>query len=178
VAVLGSVMSSTYRPRVSEALAGLPIPQEAANAAKDQVGAALAIAERLPGPAGTALHDAAAGGFVDGMSIAFIIGAAALALGAILVAKFLPARAPDYAGPAGAPGEGQVPAAAGPPAEPQDAPVPEPQDSPVPVASGDGDGATVPVASGDGDGATAGDGDGDGASAEPTPPVSPTRAGS
>jgi EmrB/QacA subfamily drug resistance transporter len=158
VAVLGSVMSSTYRPRVSEALAGLPVPEEAANAAKDQVGAALTLAERLPAGAGTALHDAAAGGFVDGMSIAFIIGAAALALGAILVAKFLPARAPDHAGPAGlmAGGDGQAPEAA---PEPQDAPVPEPRDTPAPVSTG-----------GDGDGADAGDGAG------PSAPVSPTRA--
>jgi EmrB/QacA subfamily drug resistance transporter len=139
VAVLGSVMSSTYRPRVSEFIASspVPVPKEAAAAATDQVGAAIGIAARLPGPAGDALRDVASRGFVDGMSIAFMIGAAALALGAVLVALYLPARAHDHEGPAapaGPGGDGQAPAET---PEPQDA---IPQDAPAPVA-GDGDGA-------------------------------------
>ena len=59
VAVLGSVMASTYRPRVSEAIAGFPVPAEAANAITDQVGAAMRAAAEIGGEPGRALADAA-----------------------------------------------------------------------------------------------------------------------
>jgi EmrB/QacA subfamily drug resistance transporter len=95
VAVLGSVMSSTYRPRVSDAISGFPIPTAQAHAITDQVGAAIQAAQTLGGAPGRALADVASKGFADGMSIAFVIGAAALALGALIVALYLPARAPD-----------------------------------------------------------------------------------
>ncbi|HEY7073666.1 MAG TPA: MFS transporter [Acidimicrobiales bacterium] len=95
VAVLGSVMMSTYRPRVTDAIAGLPLPADAASAATDQVGAAIRIGETL-GPRGTGLIDAASNGFTDGMAIAFLIGTVALIVGAIIVALYLPARAHDH----------------------------------------------------------------------------------
>ena len=96
VAVLGSIMSSTYGPRVSDAIAGAPIPASAKTAITDQIGAAMEAAQRLGGASGAALHDVAANGFVDGMSIAFVVGAAALALGALIVGLYLPARAHDH----------------------------------------------------------------------------------
>ena len=99
VAVLGSIMSSTYRPRVSDAIAGAPVPQRVAGAITDQIGAAMDVAQRIGGARGAALRDVAAGGFVDGMSIAFVVGAAALALGALIVALYLPARAHDHEAP-------------------------------------------------------------------------------
>ncbi|MGH3450723.1 MAG: DHA2 family efflux MFS transporter permease subunit [Haloechinothrix sp.] len=101
VAVLGSVFGSIYGPRVRDALAGTGLPADAAEAASDQIGAAASVAERLGGEPGQALFDAASRAFVDGMSIAFMIGAVALALGAVIVAKFLPARAPDALASAG-----------------------------------------------------------------------------
>ena len=51
------------------------------------------------------------------MSTAFLIGAAALALGAVIVALFLPARAQDHEGVAVA-GAGQRPDASAVPADP------------------------------------------------------------
>jgi EmrB/QacA subfamily drug resistance transporter len=166
VAVLGSVMSSTYRPRVSDFIASapVPVPKDVAAAVTDQVGAAFGVAERLPAPIGDQLRDVAGRAFVDGMSVAFIIGAAALALGAVLVALFLPARAHDHDGPVGPAGggDGQEPAAT---SEPQDA---TPQDAAVPATAGHGD------AAGPAESSETGDGDG----AEPAAPVSPTRAGS
>jgi EmrB/QacA subfamily drug resistance transporter len=96
VAVLGSVMSSTYGPRVTDAISGFPLSPEQATAIHDQIGAALRAASEIGGPPGRALADAASRGFADGMSTAFIIGAAALALGAVIVALFLPARARDH----------------------------------------------------------------------------------
>jgi EmrB/QacA subfamily drug resistance transporter len=101
VAVLGSVVSSTYGPQVREAVAGSPLPADAVTAASDQVGAAMEIAQGLPAPFNQVLHDVAANSFVDGMSTALMIGAAALALGAVVVGLFLPARGrPDGHGSA------------------------------------------------------------------------------
>jgi Na+/melibiose symporter-like transporter len=96
VAVLGSVMSSTYRPRVTEAISGFPVPDDAARAITDQVGAAMGIAGEIGGEPGRLLADAASSGFADGMSIAFVIGAVALLVGAVIVARFLPARSHDH----------------------------------------------------------------------------------
>jgi EmrB/QacA subfamily drug resistance transporter len=93
VAVLGSVMSSTYGPRVTDAISGFPLPAEQATAIRDQIGAAMRAASEIGGPPGRALADVASRGFADGMSTAFLIGAAALALGAVIVALLLPARA-------------------------------------------------------------------------------------
>jgi EmrB/QacA subfamily drug resistance transporter len=117
VAVLGSVMSSTYGPRVSDAISGLPLSSEQATAIHDQIGAAIQAAGEIGGAPGRALADVASRGFADGMSTAFIIGAAALALGAVIVALFLPARARDHepatvAAAGDGPGKDNVPVAA------------------------------------------------------------------
>jgi MFS transporter, DHA2 family, multidrug resistance protein len=114
VAVLGSVMSSTYRPRVSDAIAGAPVPDDVRTAITEQVGAAMEVARGLPGEAGRLLSSVAADGFTDGMRAAFLIGAGALLIGAVMVALFLPAKAHDHedlvdaAGPADD-GEGAAP---------------------------------------------------------------------
>jgi EmrB/QacA subfamily drug resistance transporter len=93
VAVLGSVFSSIYGPRVRDALAGAPLPADAVTTASEQIGAAATIADSIGGEPGRGLFDVASRAFIDGMSIAFVLGAAALTLGAIIVARFLPARA-------------------------------------------------------------------------------------
>jgi EmrB/QacA subfamily drug resistance transporter len=108
VAVLGSVMSSTYGPRVSDAISGLPVSSEQATAIHDQIGAALQAAREIGGEPGRMLAEVASRGFADGMSTAFIIGAAALGLGAVIVALFLPARGRDHEPAAVSPaGDGQ-----------------------------------------------------------------------
>ncbi|MFP3900116.1 MAG: MFS transporter [Acidimicrobiia bacterium] len=119
VAVLGSTMSSTYRPRVTDSIDGLPVPTDVAHAITDQVGAAMAVAGEVGGEPGRMLAAAASQGFVDGMGAAFTIGAVALAIGAVMVGVFLPAHAPDHDAPAaGGPGPGEPasgdPAAGGP----------------------------------------------------------------
>jgi hypothetical protein len=92
VAVLGSIVSSTYGPQVRDAV-GTSLPADSVAQASDQVGAAMEIAARLPTGPSQLLHDAAATAFVDGMSTALTVGAAALVLGSIVAALFLPARA-------------------------------------------------------------------------------------
>jgi EmrB/QacA subfamily drug resistance transporter len=134
VAVLGSVMSSTYGSRVSDAISGLPVSAEQATAIHDQIGAAMRAASEIGGEPGRTLADVASRGFTDGMSTAFIIGAAALAFGTAIVTLFLPARARDHDalavagdssahGPAAHRGNGQR---VDTPAEPVDHEVPPP----------------------------------------------------
>jgi DHA2 family integral membrane protein (MFS transporter) len=90
VAVVGSLVSSLYATRVEDATTGLP--PGAAHAAGNSVGAAVAVADRLPGPAGTALHHAAAGAYSDALGIGLLAAATAAFAGMLLVARFLPAR--------------------------------------------------------------------------------------
>jgi EmrB/QacA subfamily drug resistance transporter len=83
VAVLGSLMSSSYRGAMHSAPA----------AAQDSVGAAHAVAAHLPGGAASALQAAADGAFVDAMHIVLYVGAGVLAIGVALTLRFLPPRA-------------------------------------------------------------------------------------
>ena len=160
VAVLGSVMSSTYRPRVSEAISGLPLPDEAAHAITDQIGAAMSIAAQLGGEPGRRLSDAASSGFADGMSIAFMIGAAALLVGAAIVGRFLPARAHDHEDD-GLPADGDAAVPAATPSTTVSAAAPSsasvPADTVARPESGDGDGAGRPGRPADGTGSGAPD---------------------
>jgi EmrB/QacA subfamily drug resistance transporter len=94
VAVLGSVLSSSYRDAIDPALARLP--GRAAAAAHDSVGAALGVAGRL-GAAGGPLAQAARGAFVDAMGDVALVAAAAALLGALVTLVLLPARPPARA---------------------------------------------------------------------------------
>ena len=90
IAVIGSAMNSIYSSRVAAAVTALPA--EVAAAAKDSVGAALQIAASLPGESGAALSAAAAEAFTDAFGLAILIGAAVTLLGALVVARTMPAR--------------------------------------------------------------------------------------
>jgi EmrB/QacA subfamily drug resistance transporter len=96
VAVLGSVMASSYGSAIESTLRGLP-PQ-IAQAAGDSIGAATTIAAQL-GERGQALLQAARAAYIEGMGSAVLVGAGVAAVGAILVLLFLPGRArrPDEA---------------------------------------------------------------------------------
>ena len=88
VAVIGSLVGSLYATRVEDATDALPADQAAA--ASDSVGAAVAIAERLPDGAGTALHHAATTGYTDALGIGLAVAAAVALTGAAIVARLLP----------------------------------------------------------------------------------------
>jgi Major Facilitator Superfamily len=90
VAVLGSVLASSYGSAIDPALRGAPPP--VAEAAGDSIGAAVTIADRL-GPQGQGLLDAARAAFVEGLGDAVLVGAVVAAVGAVMVLLFLPARA-------------------------------------------------------------------------------------
>jgi DHA2 family multidrug resistance protein-like MFS transporter len=68
IAALGSVGVAIYRGGIS---AGLPagVPAEAADAARDTLGGAVAVAAQLPGQTGAALLDVAREAFVAGLQI-------------------------------------------------------------------------------------------------------------
>jgi hypothetical protein len=93
VAVIGSVINTAYRDRMTDAVAGLP--PAAAAAAHDSVGAAVAIANQVGGTAGQALAGVARAGFVDALGAAALIAAGVAVLTAIFVARVMPARAPE-----------------------------------------------------------------------------------
>jgi len=92
VAVVGSVFSSTFGPKLLEALRNLPVPADALEAAQQSMAAALAVAEQAPQDARLTIADAARGAFVDGMQAGTLVAAGAAAAGVILALAFLPAR--------------------------------------------------------------------------------------
>ena len=90
IAVIGSAMNSIYSNRVTGAVSALPV--EEAAAAQDSVGAALQIAASLPDDSGATLSAAAAEAFSDAFGLAILIGAGVVLLGALVVARSMPAR--------------------------------------------------------------------------------------
>ena len=90
VAVIGSVINTAYSGRMDAAVAGLP--PEAAEAASDSVGAATRIASMLPDALGAELAAAADVAFTDALGIAVLVSAGVAVAGAVLIARFLPAR--------------------------------------------------------------------------------------
>jgi EmrB/QacA subfamily drug resistance transporter len=90
VAVVGSVMNTVYGDRMADTVAKLP-PQ-AAGPAGDSVGAALAVAGQLGGATGNMLAGVARISFVDALGSGVVVAAAGIALGALLVLRFMPPR--------------------------------------------------------------------------------------
>ena len=90
MAVIGSVFSSVYGSKIVDALHRRPASTVAG--AKSSVGAALAIASRLPGAAGRAFAEIARHSFVDGFHTAVLVGAATTVAGLVAVLAFLPSR--------------------------------------------------------------------------------------
>ena len=92
VAVIGSVASSLYASHVADAVAKAPVqpPPGVLAQIKEQIGGALAIADRLDLPE---LSTAARNAFVDGMHAGVLVAAGAALLGVILTLLWLPARA-------------------------------------------------------------------------------------
>lgn len=95
VAVMGSLLASAYGSKMADVLAGLPVrvPDAAASAIEDSIGAAVGVAARLPGPAADALTGTARAAYVDAMGSALWLAAAVALVGALIAAVFLPARA-------------------------------------------------------------------------------------
>ena len=91
VAIIGSVLSSVYGSRITDAFGG-KLPAPALEAARSGVGGALEVA-RQAGAAGARVADVARSAFVDAMHGGAIVAAIAAAVGAVVVLLFLPAHA-------------------------------------------------------------------------------------
>jgi len=99
VAVVGSVMLSTYGGRVGDAFTGahLPISSDLVSQARQNLSTALAIAtdKRVPAGLQTKLVTEINQAFVSGMHRGVLFAAAATLIGAIVVFRYLPARGKD-----------------------------------------------------------------------------------
>ncbi|MFL6206994.1 MAG: MFS transporter [Acidimicrobiales bacterium] len=92
VAIIGSVMSSTYGPKVTEVfhdagLSGAPVA-----AAEDGLGQALSIAATLPADVGQQVADGARTAFVDGLHHGVLVAAGAALFASFVAWRYLPAH--------------------------------------------------------------------------------------
>jgi EmrB/QacA subfamily drug resistance transporter len=94
VAILGSILASSYSNAMAPVVANLP--GEAAQIAGDSIGGAVAVASQI-GQAGAQLVEAASAAFIGGMEIAVWVAAGVVLLGAVITFLFLPARALEVA---------------------------------------------------------------------------------
>src|SRR3954451_23621873 len=90
VAVLGSLVASKYTSSLGSALAGLPAEQQ--HLATSSLSGALQVAAGLPGDGGEALNRAARQAYLDGMSLAVVVGAVVSLVAAVVVYRLLPAE--------------------------------------------------------------------------------------
>ena len=97
VAVIGSVLSSTYGTKIAEFFAGTPAPPQVVDAAKGSLGGAIGVAERLRETGQGALADkllaVADQSFVDALHTGALVAAVATFVGVLVALAFLPARA-------------------------------------------------------------------------------------
>ena len=92
IAVLGAVGTAVYRAQIDDALPAA-VPPDAAEAARDTLGAAVAAGEELPGGLATGLVDAAGEAFAQALQLAATLNAV-VAIGAAILAVALLQRVP------------------------------------------------------------------------------------
>jgi hypothetical protein len=92
VAVVGSVMSSVYGPRLADAFTSLGVPAPAVHAARESVVAGLTVAGQLPATAQGAGLSAVRNAFMAGWQTGSLVAAGATAVAALGVFVFLLAR--------------------------------------------------------------------------------------
>jgi EmrB/QacA subfamily drug resistance transporter len=97
VALLGSLLSSRYSSRISSSLSG-QVPPTVLTQARDSVGSALDVARGDGAPFASQIVDASHRAFVSGMHVAVVVAAAIMAVAALGVLRWLPARGTDHGG--------------------------------------------------------------------------------
>ncbi|MCU1393319.1 MAG: drug resistance transporter [Ilumatobacteraceae bacterium] len=103
VAILGSVFATAYRPGIEHKVGGLGLTGDQLARARDSIGGAVQVVGELPNAAGQALLASAKSEFVHGMHLAIYVAVAVVAVAAVVVFAFLPARASDHVADAPAP---------------------------------------------------------------------------
>ena len=91
VAIMGSILNNAYQAHLEGKLTGLPAQVQ--SAVESSVAVAAAVAHHLPASVGSTVLRAAQEAYVQGMSDVLIVSAVVMAIGALLMAFFLPARA-------------------------------------------------------------------------------------
>jgi len=95
VAVIGSILSASYRPAIGRTLAPFHLSASGMATARDSIGGAVQVASTLPGRlAGQAIETARAQ-FVHAMRPSLLFSAAVAIVALVVVVAFLPARAGD-----------------------------------------------------------------------------------
>ena len=94
VAVVGSILASLYSSSIT-AKSAPGVPAALRDAAGGGIARADAITAQLGGAAATRLHDAAVGGFLDGLQAGCLAIASVTAVGTVLVLWLLPSQPPD-----------------------------------------------------------------------------------
>lgn len=92
VAVLGSILSSTYQSTIDNAAALQMLPPQIKGMVRDSIESATKVAAHIGGPVGHAIATTANDAFVSGMSHAVLAGAGVTLCGALVALLFLPAR--------------------------------------------------------------------------------------
>ena len=117
VAIIGSVLTSIYSSRVSDAVESVAgLPAAAVESAKDSVGAATGLATTLPPQVGEPLAAAAREAFTDAFGLAVLVGVGFALVSAAMVFRFMPAREEKTESAnesAGEPSTGTAPAVSG-----------------------------------------------------------------
>ncbi len=94
VAIVGSVLASTYGNNINDFFAGTPAPAEAVTAARGSIGGAIGVATNIPDSQfATSLITAANEAFVQAVHWGVVVAATSTAVGALVAWFFLPARA-------------------------------------------------------------------------------------
>ena len=104
VGILGTVLNLHYQEYLAPLLAHQPVPAAVEHLILGSLGGALAVAGHLPGASGAALAAAARRGFVSGMDLGMVVGAAVVAVAGVIVLVALPNRAAPAGGTGPGPG--------------------------------------------------------------------------
>ena len=92
VAVVGSVMSTVYGPRVVDGLTALHLPSGAVARASDSVVGGLQVASALPGSVAGQAIQVVRQSFMDGVVAGSLVSSGACLVAAVAALLFLPAR--------------------------------------------------------------------------------------
>jgi len=92
VAIMGSVLNNAYQAHLDGRLVGLPAAVQ--EAVRSSVAVAAVVAHQIPGAVGSQVLRAAQDAYVHGMSDVLVFTAGMMFAGALLMAAFLPSRAP------------------------------------------------------------------------------------
>ncbi len=92
VAVIGSMLNTRYRDRLTDVLAPHHVPTDVLHTITGSLGGALGVAAVVGGSTGERLADVARSAFMSGMHVSLAVGAVAAAVAGLIVLVALPSR--------------------------------------------------------------------------------------